>query len=69
MLPGFREVLWLGATLWAMLEALVALSPLAHSISDFRSAPPAPGMGNPGIPRHTGAHCLTDENCEWAALT
>lgn len=56
MLPAFCKVLWLDATLWALLEALVGLFPLSYSMSDSRSASPALGMGNPGMPSHTGAH-------------
>lgn len=59
MLPAFCKVLWLDASLWALLEALVGLFPLSHNMSDSRSASPDLGMGNPGISSHTGAHGLT----------
>lgn len=70
VLPGFCEVLWLGATLRALPEGR-ALSLLCHTMCDSRWASPGLGMGTSGIPGLSKTHCLTAENCdcEPAALT
>lgn len=73
VLSGFCEVLWLGATLWALPEdrALGRLSLLHHTMSDSKLASSALGMKTSGIPGLTKTHCLTVENCKCgqAALT
>lgn len=73
VLPGFCEVLWLGATVRALPKGrtLGRLSLLCHAMSDSRLASPALGMGTSGIPGLTKTHCLAAENCGrgLAALT